>query len=583
MRVKKLAVSVISTLITLILLEFFLKLVWLPPELDERYQRRDTFWMENNVVFNTFGYRDKEYSEAKSGNPFRIYILGDSYTFGWYINDYHKLYPELMEESLSEKLERKVEVINAAEPGFSLKEEVMRFKTEGVFLLPDLVMIGLNQGDFNISGNFYKPYKIPITAFYQSRLYQLTLNNLFQKAASSKQYKNSVDIFTNSLSADWQEFEKVMLSLKKEASRINASLAIVLFPHIDPQRPYQKYNFHFMHEKLSEFCREKEIFLIDPLSLYLEYEKKEELVLNPIDPHPSELAHRLVVRSIFDQFDFNQYLARHRPYFSKIRKTRVYSNNENLGPYLRIRKIDSTSRASPWIYFETKYEGGVQEFTLRNLKERQSSVHVDRLETARTFTHEGIIGGSLEYHVLAEDQKSGEIVIADTLYNYPVVGIEAIHGFYEESTLLEYIEPLNFEKLNGLIKITFQPEHLYEVFRLHLAVAAKQLDINADGSIENVVKTTLLRKTIEKDGVNVIKFSIGKDVSGLPLFTAGHQLAYYYAFVNNFFTPLKEVSAIDGNVKLIFKDKLKAGDKVMMPIFASYDIQGKEVLTVELE
>ena len=100
--------------------------------------------MERNVVYNTYGYRDREIQEGKNPGTFRVYSLGDSYTFGWYLPDPKQTYPKLLEKELNETQGLPAEVINAASPGFSVKEEVDRFLSEGRLFFPDLVMIGVN-------------------------------------------------------------------------------------------------------------------------------------------------------------------------------------------------------------------------------------------------------------------------------------------------------------------------------------------------------------------------------------------------------------------------------------------------------
>ena len=89
-------ISATSIIITLLALELLLRFTVTPLELDIRYKRNDLQWMEKDVALNSYGYRDKEYSEEKNENIFRIYSLGDSYTFGWYIPDIKNTYPKLL-------------------------------------------------------------------------------------------------------------------------------------------------------------------------------------------------------------------------------------------------------------------------------------------------------------------------------------------------------------------------------------------------------------------------------------------------------------------------------------------------------
>lgn len=101
-------------------------------------------WSENYVTLNSLGLRDREFDIEKDPGTFRIYALGDSYTFGWLINDSQKSFPKIIEKNLQAVMPDPVEVINGPSPGFTIKEMVKRFKEEGKFLYPDLATVGIN-------------------------------------------------------------------------------------------------------------------------------------------------------------------------------------------------------------------------------------------------------------------------------------------------------------------------------------------------------------------------------------------------------------------------------------------------------
>ena len=148
---KKLSVFVGGFLLSVLITEILLKIFWMPSYLNPRFERDDLKWISGNVILNRFGYRDREF-DLTNRQKYRIYSLGDSYTYGWYINDLTKTYPKLIEKKLEDKYGQGIEVINASRPGFNLKESVIRFKQEGILFSPDLVTLGINI--FDITDNF---------------------------------------------------------------------------------------------------------------------------------------------------------------------------------------------------------------------------------------------------------------------------------------------------------------------------------------------------------------------------------------------------------------------------------------------
>lgn len=53
----------------------------------------------SKVHINSLGFRDREYEVVKPDNAYRIFVLGDSFTFGWGVNN-GEAYPEVLEREL---------------------------------------------------------------------------------------------------------------------------------------------------------------------------------------------------------------------------------------------------------------------------------------------------------------------------------------------------------------------------------------------------------------------------------------------------------------------------------------------------
>ena len=121
----------------------------LTPHAHDRY---DGYWKEFRVSLdiNSLGYRDEEFTPAKPAGVFRILVVGDSFTFGYGVEQ-PQAYPEALERLLNERNERsgmRYEVINAGYAGgYAPDTEFVYFRHRGRLLAPDLVVLGYFEGN----------------------------------------------------------------------------------------------------------------------------------------------------------------------------------------------------------------------------------------------------------------------------------------------------------------------------------------------------------------------------------------------------------------------------------------------------
>jgi len=115
----------------------------LRPNLSEKNQPS---WLCHEAVYtyNSDGLNDRyDYSLEKDKNVFRIIALGDSFTFGHYVNT-EDSWPEQLEDILNQDelnhSEISFEVINLGMRGFDIPYSVERYKRIGQKYSPDLII-----------------------------------------------------------------------------------------------------------------------------------------------------------------------------------------------------------------------------------------------------------------------------------------------------------------------------------------------------------------------------------------------------------------------------------------------------------
>lgn len=97
--------------------------------------------IRSGTGFNSMGYRGKEIVSAK-GDQTRIWIVGDSFTFGVGLEN-EDTYSAVLEDQLRASRSDPIEVINAGVPGRWVDEYYLDLKHRGLALEPDIVLVGI--------------------------------------------------------------------------------------------------------------------------------------------------------------------------------------------------------------------------------------------------------------------------------------------------------------------------------------------------------------------------------------------------------------------------------------------------------
>ena len=103
-------------------------------------------WLDYKVTYihNADGLNERfDYTVEKPENTFRIITLGDSFTFGQFVNTKDN-WPEQLEDMLNQNLTtdeiKKFEVINLGMSGFDVPYLIKRYKDIGAKYNPDLII-----------------------------------------------------------------------------------------------------------------------------------------------------------------------------------------------------------------------------------------------------------------------------------------------------------------------------------------------------------------------------------------------------------------------------------------------------------
>ncbi len=110
---------------------------------------------DTSIHINSRGHRGAEFIDAK-GDRRRLLVIGDSFTFGWGVND-DDTYPAQLQKRLNSLTpDSNVEVVNAGfAAGYSPDTYYLYLKNEGLALEPDAIVVSLFIGnDFDSDAAF---------------------------------------------------------------------------------------------------------------------------------------------------------------------------------------------------------------------------------------------------------------------------------------------------------------------------------------------------------------------------------------------------------------------------------------------
>jgi lysophospholipase L1-like esterase len=107
---------------------------------------------------NSIGLRDKEIEKDK-GNKFRILCFGDSWTFGWGVQQ-EKSWPHQLEVLLHKAGKTNIEVINCGRGGQYTSTYLQYMQSAVPMLNPDMVLVGVLQED-DLAQLFEMNFKTP--------------------------------------------------------------------------------------------------------------------------------------------------------------------------------------------------------------------------------------------------------------------------------------------------------------------------------------------------------------------------------------------------------------------------------------
>jgi len=260
---------------------------------------------------NELGLRGPEVSERKPANTFRILALGDSVTFGFYVDD-PETYPAQLAQLLGETLPdgRKIEVLNGGCGHFSVGDERAYLSERLLRLEPDVVLLQFCSNDLSerellrepslyqalASGEEAKSDWLRQTALGE---FQLQLAIKYKEWRRRRKGDGPPKGFTGERLETspevWERYTKELSALSRLLAERKIPLLVLGFAdliEVEPDAPESE-----LERGLAERCAELKLPFRGAWSRYRQAEDVKQLYHWPYDAHPSAEGNRLLAET----------------------------------------------------------------------------------------------------------------------------------------------------------------------------------------------------------------------------------------------------------------------------------------------
>lgn len=235
--------------------------------------------------FNSKGLRGKEFSARKNKDIFRIICIGNSNTFGWWVDD-QDTYPQQLEDILNTTTnhKKKFEVINAGILGYTSFQGLKFLNRDILANEPDLIIAYFGPADASSAFYFDKEIKNTQLLKLQYLLNQSFIYQLANRLVSS--WMKSILAHYSNLKVRVTP-EDYFANCKKMKELCFERGIKILFV-----RP-----IYFNYGSICKITEYQRPFMIDIYSVLKEKNKENELSFD--DVHPTPAGYRIIAETIY--------------------------------------------------------------------------------------------------------------------------------------------------------------------------------------------------------------------------------------------------------------------------------------------
>ena len=260
---------------------------------------------------NKLGLRDRDFEASKPSVCRRILILGDSFTWGWGVNNESAVFPKLLEKMLNQKIDipgvENIEVLNGGMPGSLTDQWVdLLIKTEADFQ-PDVVLVVFFLRDGTLVKSipdFFNPIRNNIvernreSILYRYLYSYRLLKDYIDRMLVANLYTQKINrayLGDKKETVEWEKAKSNIRKIKQYENKRSAVTGLVVFPILVELD--ERYPFRAVCNTIMEFAMKNNIPAHSLLPAFMGLNGKD-LWVSPYDQHPNEKAHLIAAQSM---------------------------------------------------------------------------------------------------------------------------------------------------------------------------------------------------------------------------------------------------------------------------------------------
>ena len=262
-------------------------------------------WKTAYTTVNSLFCRDAEWSKQKPAGVRRIAFVGDSFVYGWGINDPRDRFSDLLQDRFDQRSPGRVETMNVAWCNWDTPKElaaihdvVLHYDVDEVVLchLPNDIDTLLPKGS---TGNLVEAPKSTYFNTESSFLFDFIYHRIYVRRLPM--VSNYCDAIHDAYFDEkiWGLQKKRLTDVIDFCQQHDVKLRVALLPFV--QTWGERYDGKKIHARVAEVFTQRGIETVDLLPVTLTRDPAT-LVVNSHDPHPNELANRLFADEIWSAF-----------------------------------------------------------------------------------------------------------------------------------------------------------------------------------------------------------------------------------------------------------------------------------------
>lgn len=265
-------------------------------------------WFMAYPELNSLLYRDVEWSEQKPSGVRRIAFVGDSFTYGWGINDPMDRFTEIIQARFDENESESVEVMNVAWVGWDSGEELRATRDLiHVYGVDEVVLCHLPNDIESLIpvSDSYDPKMPPKSQLFNTSS-SFLLDYLYHRIIARRlpSVRGYCDWIWDGYSDPdvWRQHTRVLHEFVTMCHDDGVTFRVALVPLLRTNG--QRFDGAHLHGRLRGFFEQNNVPVVDLLPV-IENRDASKLVVNAHDAHPNEEANQLFADAIWHAFYVN--------------------------------------------------------------------------------------------------------------------------------------------------------------------------------------------------------------------------------------------------------------------------------------